>query len=69
MFKMLIFSFIVSLVIGLVLGPFVIKKLKQFHARQSEREEGPESHKYKAGTPTMGGDSHPDGADRGLPPL
>ena len=37
MFKMLIFSFIVSLVIGLVLGPFVIKKLKQFHARQSER--------------------------------
>ena len=26
MFKMLIFSFIVSLVIGLVLGPFVIKK-------------------------------------------
>ena len=55
MFKMLIFSFIVSLVIGLVLGPFVIKKLKQFHARQSEREEGPESHKYKAGTPTMGG--------------
>ena len=64
MFKMLIFSFIVSLVIGLVLGPFVIKKLKQFHARQSEREEGPESHKYKTG-----GHSHPDGADRGLPPL
>lgn len=40
MFKMLIFSFIVSLVIGLVLGPFVIKKLKQFHARQSERRKG-----------------------------
>lgn len=55
MFKMLVFSFIVSLVIGLALGPFVIKELKKFHARQSEREEGPQSHKYKAGTPTMGG--------------
>ena len=55
MFKMLIFSFVVSLVIGLVFGPLVIKELKKFHARQSEREEGPQSHKYKAGTPTMGG--------------
>ena len=55
MFKMLILSFIVSLVIGLVFGPLVIKELKKFHARQSEREEGPQSHKYKAGTPTMGG--------------
>ncbi len=59
MFKMLVFSFIVSLVIGLALGPFVIKELKKFHARQSEREEGPQSHKYKAGTPTMGGRAHP----------
>lgn len=55
MFKMLILSFIVSLVIGLVFGPLVIKELKKFHARQSEREEGPQSHKYKAGTPTMSG--------------
>ena len=31
MFKMLVFSFIVSLVIGLALGPFVIKELKKFH--------------------------------------
>ncbi|WP_293985435.1 phospho-N-acetylmuramoyl-pentapeptide-transferase [Megasphaera sp.] len=55
MFKTLILSFVVSLVIGLVFGPFVIRELKKFHARQSEREEGPQSHKYKAGTPTMGG--------------
>ena len=55
MFKTLILSFVVSLVIGLVFGTFVIRELKKFHARQSEREEGPQSHKYKAGTPTMGG--------------
>lgn len=55
MFNALILGFVVSLVVGLALGPLVIKKLKEFHARQEEREEGPESHKYKAGTPTMGG--------------
>lgn len=55
MLNTLIFGFLVSLIIALVLGPFVIKQLKKFHARQSEREEGPQSHKYKAGTPTMGG--------------
>ena len=55
MFNALVLGFVVSLVVGLALGPLVIKKLKEFHARQKEREEGPESHKYKAGTPTMGG--------------
>ena len=55
MFNELVLGFVVSLVVGLALGPLVIKKLKEFHARQEEREEGPESHKYKAGTPTMGG--------------
>lgn len=55
MLNTLMFGFIVSLVIALALGPLVIKQLKKFHARQSEREEGPQSHKYKAGTPTMGG--------------
>lgn len=55
MFNALVLGFVVSLIVGLALGPLVIKKLKEFHARQEEREEGPESHKYKAGTPTMGG--------------
>lgn len=55
MFNALVLGFVVSLVVGLALGPLVIKKLKEVHARQEEREEGPESHKYKAGTPTMGG--------------
>ena len=55
MLNTLIFGFAVSLVIALALGKPVIGQLKKFHARQSEREEGPQSHKYKAGTPTMGG--------------
>ena len=55
MLNTLIFGFAVILVIALVLGKPVIGQLKKFHARQSEREEGPQSHKYKAGTPTMGG--------------
>ena len=55
MLNTLIFGFAASLVIALVLGKPVIGQLKKFHARQSEREEGPQSHKYKAGTPTMGG--------------
>lgn len=55
MLNTLVLGFAVSLVIALVLGRPVISQLKKFHARQSEREEGPQSHKYKAGTPTMGG--------------
>ena len=55
MLNTLLFGFAVSLIIALALGPLIIRELKKFHARQSEREEGPESHKYKAGTPTMGG--------------
>ncbi len=55
MLNTLIYGFIASLAIALVFGPFVIRALKTFHARQSEREEGPASHKVKAGTPTMGG--------------
>ncbi len=45
MLNTLIFGFAVSLVIALVLGKPVIGQLKKFHARQSEREEGPQSHK------------------------
>jgi phospho-N-acetylmuramoyl-pentapeptide-transferase len=38
-----------------VIGPFVIDKLRQFQISQYIRDEGPESHKKKSGTPTMGG--------------
>ena len=38
-----------------VLGPWLINKLRQFQIGQFIREEGPKSHQKKAGTPTMGG--------------
>ena len=39
----------------LVIGPFTIKMLHQFKFGQSIRNDGPQSHLKKAGTPTMGG--------------
>ena len=41
--------------ISLVAGPWMISKLRSLQVRQSIREEGPEHHQVKAGTPTMGG--------------
>jgi phospho-N-acetylmuramoyl-pentapeptide-transferase len=38
-----------------VLGPWLINKLRQFQIGQYIREDGPKSHQKKAGTPTMGG--------------
>lgn len=49
------FASLTALLIGLVIGPFVIEKLRQFQISQYVREDGPESHKKKTGTPTMGG--------------
>jgi phospho-N-acetylmuramoyl-pentapeptide-transferase len=39
----------------LVVGPWVIRKLREFQIGQYIREEGPQAHQKKAGTPTMGG--------------
>ena len=44
-----------ALAIGLVLGPMMIRKLREFQIGQVIRQEGPTSHRPKAGTPTMGG--------------
>jgi phospho-N-acetylmuramoyl-pentapeptide-transferase len=41
--------------ISLVAGPWMISRLRALQVRQSIREEGPEHHQVKAGTPTMGG--------------
>jgi len=40
---------------SLLLGPWIIRKLKKFSMTQQIRDNGPESHMGKAGTPTMGG--------------
>ncbi len=46
---------ITALLISLVFGPWVIRRLRDFQIGQVIRREGPESHLAKAGTPTMGG--------------
>jgi phospho-N-acetylmuramoyl-pentapeptide-transferase len=49
------FASLTALMIALLIGPFVIEKLHRFQISQYIREDGPESHKKKTGTPTMGG--------------
>ena len=44
-----------ALLISLVMGPWLIRRLRDFQVGQVIRQEGPESHRAKAGTPTMGG--------------
>jgi len=41
--------------LSLLLGPWLIRRLRAFQVGQVVRTDGPESHKPKAGTPTMGG--------------
>jgi phospho-N-acetylmuramoyl-pentapeptide-transferase len=50
-----VFASLTALLIGLLIGPFVIEKLREFQIGQYIREEGPQSHQKKSGTPTMGG--------------
>ncbi len=50
-----VFASLTALLIGLLIGPFVIERLREFQIGQYIREEGPQSHKKKGGTPTMGG--------------
>jgi phospho-N-acetylmuramoyl-pentapeptide-transferase len=44
-----------ALLIALFIGPWVIQKLREFQIGQFIREDGPQSHLKKSGTPTMGG--------------
>ncbi len=48
-------SFFTGFFLCLIWGPRFIEKLKEKHFGQSIRDDGPQSHKKKAGTPTMGG--------------
>ena len=49
------FASLTALFLCIVLGPWLINKLREFQIGQYIREEGPKSHQKKAGTPTMGG--------------
>ncbi len=44
-----------ALAISLIAGPIVIRKLTAYKIGQAIREDGPQTHLAKAGTPTMGG--------------
>ncbi len=46
---------ITALLLSFILGPWFIEKLKARQIGETIRTDGPETHKKKAGTPTMGG--------------
>jgi len=49
------FASLTALLIALIIGPYVIEKLREFQIGQYVRDDGPQEHLKKAGTPTMGG--------------
>ncbi len=46
---------ITALILSLVIGPTMIRRLSSYKIGQHIRDDGPQSHLSKAGTPTMGG--------------
>ena len=50
-----ILSVLTSLLISLLLGPYLIGKLNKYQISETVRDDGPQSHLDKSGTPTMGG--------------
>ncbi len=50
-----ILGVLTALAISLIMGPVMISKLRYYQIGQAVRDDGPESHFSKAGTPTMGG--------------
>jgi len=50
-----IYASLTAFLICFLLGPWVIKRLRQLQVGQFIREDGPETHFKKSGTPTMGG--------------
>lgn len=49
------FAAITALLISFIIGPWIIRKLEKYQIGEEIGERGPESHKKKRGTPTMGG--------------
>ncbi|MDH3872298.1 MAG: phospho-N-acetylmuramoyl-pentapeptide-transferase, partial [Gammaproteobacteria bacterium] len=50
-----IFGVLTALLISFVVGPEMIRRLGHYQIGQTVRNDGPETHLVKAGTPTMGG--------------
>jgi phospho-N-acetylmuramoyl-pentapeptide-transferase len=49
------YAILTALVLSFILGPWIISKLSKYGVGQAIRDEGPEDHFRKEGTPTMGG--------------
>ncbi|HLJ87401.1 MAG TPA: phospho-N-acetylmuramoyl-pentapeptide-transferase [Candidatus Angelobacter sp.] len=49
------FASLTALFMTMIIGPAIIRQLREFQIGQYIREEGPKTHQKKAGTPTMGG--------------
>lgn len=54
-YTQIIITLVISFLLAALMGPLFIPLLRRIKAGQSIREEGPESHFSKAGTPTIGG--------------
>jgi phospho-N-acetylmuramoyl-pentapeptide-transferase len=50
-----VYASLTAMFLALVFGPSLIRRLRELQIGQYIREEGPQEHKKKAGTPTMGG--------------
>ncbi|MDO9065254.1 MAG: phospho-N-acetylmuramoyl-pentapeptide-transferase, partial [Sulfuricella sp.] len=50
-----VLAMLTALMISFIVGPAMIRKLTAFKIGQSVRDDGPQTHLVKAGTPTMGG--------------
>src|SRR6266436_568615 len=50
-----VYASLTGMFLAFVFGPWLIRKLRELQIGQFIREEGPEAHQKKAGTPTMGG--------------
>src|SRR5271167_4430178 len=50
-----VYASLTGMFLAVVFGPWLIRKLRELQIGQYIREEGPQEHKKKAGTPTMGG--------------
>lgn len=50
-----VYASLTAMFLAFVFGPWLIRKLRELQIGQFIREEGPQAHQKKAGTPTMGG--------------
>jgi phospho-N-acetylmuramoyl-pentapeptide-transferase len=49
------YATLTALLVSFILGPFIIRRLRKLHIQEKIRDDGPQTHLAKEGTPTMGG--------------